>query len=52
VSGSPRARNGRQPGWILVKKADEFAERGRDPEQEMPKSVKSGRDIEQVAGKK
>ncbi len=47
-----RMRSGRQPGWILVKKADEFAEPGRDPEHDLPKSVKSGKNIEQVADEK
>jgi DNA ligase D-like protein (predicted 3'-phosphoesterase) len=44
-----RIRGGRQPGWLLVKKADEFADRGSDPEHDLPKSVKTGKDIDQVA---
>jgi phage gp29-like protein len=47
-----RIRRGRDPGWILVKKADRFAQRGSDPERDEPESVKSGRDIEQVADEK
>jgi DNA ligase D-like protein (predicted 3'-phosphoesterase) len=42
----------RDPGWLLVKKADSFAEPGSDPEQDEPESVKSGKDIEQVADEK
>jgi DNA ligase D-like protein (predicted 3'-phosphoesterase) len=42
----------RDPGWLLVKKADEFAEPGSDPERDEPESVKSGKDIEQVADEK
>jgi DNA ligase D-like protein (predicted 3'-phosphoesterase) len=42
----------RGPGWLLVKKADKFAEPGSDPERDEPESVKSGEDIEQVADEK
>jgi DNA ligase D-like protein (predicted 3'-phosphoesterase) len=42
----------RDPGWLLVKKADKFAEPGSDPERDEPESVKSGKDIEQVADEK
>jgi hypothetical protein len=47
-------RHVRQPdqGRLLVKKADKFAEPGSDPERDEPESVKSGRDIEQVADDK
>ena len=47
-----RIRGGRQPGWLLVKESDEFADPGGDPERERPESVKSGKDIDQVAEKK
>jgi DNA ligase D-like protein (predicted 3'-phosphoesterase) len=47
-----RIRSGRDPGWILVKKADKFAEPGSDPERDEPESVKSGKDIDQVADDK
>jgi DNA ligase D-like protein (predicted 3'-phosphoesterase) len=42
----------RDPGWLLVKMADKFAEPGSDPERDEPESVKSGKDIEQVADEK
>jgi hypothetical protein len=45
-------RSGRQPAWLLVKKADKYADTGGDPERERPESVKSGKDIDQVAEKK
>ncbi len=47
-----RIRGGRQPGWLLVKESDKFADPGGDPERERPESVKSGKDIEQVAERK
>src|SRR3712207_8647748 len=34
--------------WLLVKKADEDADRQRDPVRDQPESVKSGRTIEEV----
>jgi DNA ligase D-like protein (predicted 3'-phosphoesterase) len=45
-------RDERGPVWLLVKKADTFAEPGSDPEQDEPESVTSGKDIEQVADEK
>jgi len=45
-------RDEREPGWLLVKKADKFAEPGRDPERDEPESAQSGKDIEQVADEK
>jgi DNA ligase D-like protein (predicted 3'-phosphoesterase) len=48
----PAWRDEREPGWLLVKKADKFAEPGSDPERDEPGSVKSGKDIEQVADEK
>jgi hypothetical protein len=47
-----RIRSGREPAWLLVKKADRFAEPGSDPEPDEPESVKSGKDIGQVADEK
>ncbi len=47
-----RIRSGREPGWLLVKKADKYADTGAHPEQDLPKSVKSGKDIDQVAERK
>jgi DNA ligase D-like protein (predicted 3'-phosphoesterase) len=35
--------------WLLIKRRDEHAEAGRDPQRTEPASVKSGRTIEQVA---
>jgi DNA ligase D-like protein (predicted 3'-phosphoesterase) len=43
-----RFRSGRQPGWLLVKKDDEFARAQADPERDEPESVQSGQDIGQV----
>jgi hypothetical protein len=43
-----RIRRGRDPAWLLVKKADKFAEPGSDPERDEPESVKSGKDIDQL----
>jgi DNA ligase D-like protein (predicted 3'-phosphoesterase) len=43
-----RFRSGRQPGWLLVKKDDEFASRQADLERDQPESVRSGKDIGQV----
>jgi DNA ligase D-like protein (predicted 3'-phosphoesterase) len=45
-----RIRSGRQPGWLLVKKADTFADPAADPERDWPESVKSGKDIGQMDG--
>ncbi len=44
-----RLRGGRQPGWLLVKKADSCADPTSDPERDRPESVRSGQDIGQVA---
>lgn len=43
-----RFRSGRQPGWLLVKRDDEFASRQGDLERDQPQSVRSGKDIGQV----
>ena len=48
----PGRRDERGPVWLLVKKADTFAEPGSNPERDEPESVKSGKDIEQVADEK
>ncbi len=45
-----RIRGGRQEAWLLVKEADQFAERGSDLETTRPESVKSGKDIDEIAG--
>lgn len=45
-------RDERGPVWLLVKKADTFAEPGSDPERDEPESVKSGKDIDQVTDEK
>ena len=47
-----RIRSGRDPGWLLVKKADKYGDTGGDPERDLPRSVKSGKGIDQVADKK
>jgi DNA ligase D-like protein (predicted 3'-phosphoesterase) len=43
-----RTRAGRQPQWLLVKRADEHARRGSDVLAELPASVLSGRTLEQI----
>ena len=48
----PGRRDERGPVWLLVKKADKLAEPGSDPERDEPESVKSGKDIGQVADDK
>ena len=47
-----RFRSGRQPGWLLVKKADPYADKAANPERDRPESVKSGKDIGQLDGEK
>lgn len=42
-----RMRRGGRQGWLLVKKADEFA--GGDPVKTSPESVKSGRTVDQLS---
>lgn len=44
-----RPRGGRQ-GWLLVKMRDEAADPRRDPRQNEPASVRTGRTLEQIAG--
>ncbi len=39
----------RPPQWLLIKRRDEFADPDRDPEATEPRSVKSGRTLEEVA---
>jgi DNA ligase D-like protein (predicted 3'-phosphoesterase) len=44
-----RTRRARQPQWLLIKRRDEAADGRRNPQSTQPKSVKSGRTVEQVA---
>jgi DNA ligase D-like protein (predicted 3'-phosphoesterase) len=44
-----RIDRGRRESWLLVKKADEAADPSRDPVATQPKSVVSGRTIEDLA---
>jgi DNA ligase D-like protein (predicted 3'-phosphoesterase) len=44
-----RTAGGRQPQWLLVKRRDDHADADRDPEADEPRSVKSGRTLEEVA---
>lgn len=45
-----RFRTGKNESWLLVKMADEGADARRNPVRTEPRSVKSGRTVEQVAG--
>jgi DNA ligase D-like protein (predicted 3'-phosphoesterase) len=44
-----RTRGGKKPQWLLIKRRDEAADARRRPQSTQPKSVKSGRTVEQVA---
>jgi bifunctional non-homologous end joining protein LigD len=45
-----RTDGGRKPQWLLIKRRDEAADgKSQDPARSQPRSVKSGRTIEQVA---
>ncbi len=44
-----RTRGGPKPQWLLIKRRDEGADARRNPETAQPRSVKTGRTIEQVA---
>jgi DNA ligase D-like protein (predicted 3'-phosphoesterase) len=44
-----RTRGGEKPQWLLIKRRDELADARRNPQSTQPKSVKSGRTVEQLA---
>ncbi len=44
-----RTHGGAKPQWLLIKRKDEGADARRDPQRTQPRSVKSGRTLEQVA---
>ena len=44
-----RTRGGDKPQWLVIKRRDENADARRNPQSTQPRSVKSGRTIEQVA---
>jgi hypothetical protein len=44
-----RTRGGETPQWLLIKRRDEGADARRNPESSQPESVKTGRNVEQVA---
>jgi DNA ligase D-like protein (predicted 3'-phosphoesterase) len=45
-----RTRPGSQPQWLLIKRRDECAQPGSDIVAEQPRSVLSGRTLEEIAG--
>jgi DNA ligase D-like protein (predicted 3'-phosphoesterase) len=45
-----RTHAGRKPQWLLIKRRDEGADARRNPQSTQPRSVKSGRTVEEVAG--
>jgi DNA ligase D-like protein (predicted 3'-phosphoesterase) len=44
-----RTSAGRKPQWLLIKRRDEGADARRNPQSTQPRSVKSGRTVEEVA---
>jgi DNA ligase D-like protein (predicted 3'-phosphoesterase) len=44
-----RTRGGGKPQWLLIKRRDDQADARRNPQRTQPKSVVSGRTVEQVA---
>jgi DNA ligase D-like protein (predicted 3'-phosphoesterase) len=46
-----RTRGGKKPQWLLIKRRDQRADARRNPQSTQPESVKSGRTIEEVAGR-
>src|SRR3954469_9608672 len=44
-----RTNAGRKPQWLLIKRRDEGADARRNPQSTQPRSVKSGRTVEEVA---
>jgi len=46
-----RTRRGAKPQWLLIKRRDEQARQGSDVVAEMPRSVASGRTLDELLGK-
>ena len=44
-----RTHSGAKPKWLLIKRRDEGADARRNPQSTQPRSVKSGRTVEEVA---
>ncbi len=44
-----RTQSGKKPRWLVIKMDDEYADARRNPTSTQPESVKSGRDLDEIA---